>query len=466
MKKIELIFLSQNLIAEFKKESIDLDYSLKSLIEIENYLSKTINGPTIKKNSIFANDTDSKAFALGSYLGEVIRKNSFGVRWNIENLDSPIGIFQETPNGAKALTVNKAYKRIYEGEADNLHQFASYMMSNLLNYSGEIPDNYFDNEDLRINKYGNSQVAIFSNSISKSNNIVHHIYHENGIWYFSSLDQLENVGEEENYHFRFLDEIKEEYLEFSDLLIAEDKLRIVRQDDGTYRSQKQHKGLFYDSHTIPSFQGDMKLSIVQWIKYNFNKIFKSILVLIFGFVLMIKIHWLFGLVFIGALLYNIWYWFTAFNQFKGGDVNPGKVISINPSLIAVATDMRKFSGDYPILKIIETKLPKEDNILGKVIPTVALYNDNPHGYPFWAEFHPVPVIHGISDKKRIDHIMSSFSQESMSTLEEYIKKVDSNKVGIYKVDENNNNWSNYKHIDISKGVSMEAPIEHKNENKA
>ena len=128
--------------------------------------------------------------------------------------------------------------------------------------------------------------------------------------------------------------------------------------------------------------------------------------------------------------------------------------------------MRKFSGDYPILKIIETKLPKEDNILGKVIPTVALYNDNPHGYPFWAEFHPVPVIHGISDKKRIDHIMSSFSQESMSTLEEYIKKVDSNKVGIYKVDENNNNWSNYKHIDISKGVSMEAPIEHKNENKA
>ena len=32
------------------------------------------------------------------------------------------------------------------------------------------------------------------------------------------------------------------------------------------------------------------------------------------------------------------------------------------------------------------------------IPTVALYNDNPHGYPFWAEFHPVPIAHGMNDK--------------------------------------------------------------------
>jgi hypothetical protein len=464
MNKIELIFLAQNLIKEFKKENIYLDYTLNSLNEIETYLSKTISGSRIKNNTIFKKDTDSKALALGVYLGEVIRRNGLGIRWNTENIETPSDIRQETPDGSTALTINKAYKRIYNGDSENIHHFALIMSNDLLKYTGEIADDFFDNDDKRINNYQESQVVIYSNSIK--DNVVHHIYHENGIWYFSGLDELDSNAVEGNYQFKFLEEIKSEHPEFSELLIAEDKLRIIRQDDGSYRSQKQHKGLFYDSHTIPSFQGDMKLNIIQWIKYNFSKIIKSLLALIVGFLLMFKVHWLFALVFIGALLYNIWYWLTTFNKFKGGDVNPGKVISIDPPLLAIATDMRKFGGDYPILKIITTKLPSEDKIVGKVIPTVALYNDNPHGYPFWAEFHPVPVIHGISDKKRIAHIMSSFSKDSLNTLDNYLNMVGAKEEGIYKVDEDNNSWINYKHVDISKGVSMEAPSKENDEIKA
>ncbi len=101
------------------------------------------------------------------------------------------------------------------------------------------------------------------------------------------------------------------------------------------------------------------------------------------------------------------------NKFKNENVNPN-ICCINRS--------EKFTGDYSIPNNIKTKLPKLDNFPGKVIPAVALYNDNPHGYPFWAEFHPVHVIHGIRDKNRINLIMSGLSKNKLNTLEEYIKK--------------------------------------------
>ncbi|MEO7174972.1 MAG: hypothetical protein ABIV51_03970 [Saprospiraceae bacterium] len=458
MNKIGLIFLAQNLVEEFKKEKIYLDYSVSSLKEIETYLATTISDSKIKKGSLFRDNTDSMAFALGAYLGEVIRKNCNGVRWNTDDMESAIGILQESPSGAKAFTINRAYKRIFEGESDSVHQFAEVMIRELLKYTGEIPSDFYDAEDLRINKYGDSKVVIYSNSIEENNNVVYHIYHDNGVWYFSGAEDPK-MGVGENFTYKFLDEIKEAHGEFAHLLQAKEKLRIIRQDDGSYREHLQHKGPFYDSHTIPSFQGDMKLNIPQWCKYNPKKIFRSTLFLLIGFVLMIEIHWLFVLLVIGALLYNIWYWVAIFNQFKGGDANPGKVISINPTLVAIATNMRKSTGDYPILKIVETRLPKEDNILNKIIPTVALYNDNPHGYPFWAEFHPVPVIQGINDRKRIEYLISCFSQESLDSLEKSLLNVGQKEVGIYKVDENESSWSNYRHVDISKGVSLEKPIE-------
>ena len=458
MDKIEIINFSQIFVSEFKKYKIDLDYSLESLNKIEDYLNSTFKNAKPKSNSFFYEDTESKCFGLGAYLGEVIRKNGKGVRWNNKAVDSVIGITLETPDGSTAFTINKAFKRIHNGPEDNIYHFASVIIPKL-NHESEIPADFYDKEDLRIEKYEASPLTKYSKAIQENNGIVSHVYHENGKWYFSSSEEAEKNAANGNYELMFLEEVKLKHPEFADLLIAEDKLRIVRQGDGSYRTQKQHKGPFYDSHTIPTYQGDMKLNILQWTKYNFSKVIKPLLALLLGFLLMTKVHWIFALLFIGALLYTIWYWFTAFNKFKGGDMNPGKVISVTPTLIAVASDMRKFSGDYPILKIIEAKLPKEDLELHKIIPTIALYNDNPHGYPFWAEFHPVPVVHGIKDKNHINSILSNFSETDIQTLNDYIDKAGTKAVGIYKLDETTSNWSAYKHVDISKGISLEGPID-------
>lgn len=461
MKKIDLLLFAQNFVSAFEKENEKLDYSVNSLKQIEDYISTTFKNSKPKKNSFFAEDTDSMTFAMGAYLGEVIRRNSRGVRWNNVETESPFEITQETPNGSVAFTIGKAFKRIYQGEEDNMHHFAVVMLKDLLKFEEDIPDDFYDEEDIRINNFGHSPVTIYSKEIEKNNGIVDHIYFDSGAWSFSSLNDSNSNPLEANFEYLFLDEVKLKHPEFADLIESQptEKLRIVRQDDGTYRSQKEFKSLLFDSHTIPTYQGDMKLNIIQWTKFNFRKVADPIIFMIIGYLMMVRIHWFFGIILIAALLYSIWYWLMASNRFKGGDMNPGKVISLNPTLVAVASDMRKFTGDFPILKIIQTKLPKEDQKIGKVIPTVALYNDNPHGYPFWAEFHPVPVIHGIKDRNHIQQILTNFSKVSMDSLDEYIEKTNAKEVGIYKVDEDSTNWADYKHVDLSKGVSMAKPEE-------
>lgn len=225
--------------------------------------------------------------------------------------------------------------------------------------------------------------------------------------------------------------------------------------------EDRYKAPFLDSNSVASNPGKMSLNFFQWIKMNFVPVFKKTLFLLVTIILMIKLHWSFGIIFLGSLLYNVWYWFMVYNRFKAGDVNPGKVISINPDRVAVATNMTKFFGDYPILKIIETKLPKFEKEVGMLIPTVALYNDNPHGYPFWAEFHPVPLSHGTTDKKILKKRFESFAQGDIEKLNKYIAEVNTINVGTYKVEQETSGWKDYPDVEVGSISNMKAPEEKK-----
>jgi len=223
------------------------------------------------------------------------------------------------------------------------------------------------------------------------------------------------------------------------------------------KEEEIYKAPFYDSNSLASNPGKMKLNFFRWIMMNFKAFVKNMAAILIGFFLMMKLHWIFALVFIGALLYNIWYWFMAYNTFAAGDVNPGKVLSINPDRVAVATNLTKMFGDYPILKIIETNLPKFEKKAGNYIPTVALYKDNPYDYPFWAEFLPVPVSHGTSDKAILKARFETFKDEDFETLNNYIDQVPTYEVGTYKVNIESSGWKDYPDVTIGSIDKMEKP---------
>lgn len=203
--------------------------------------------------------------------------------------------------------------------------------------------------------------------------------------------------------------------------------------------------------------GRVRLNPIRWTVMYPVKVLKLSVGLLISSVLTIKIHWLFSIIFIGFLLWNIWYWWNSFLRFKVGDVNPGKVIQLNPDRIAVATNMTKGFGNFPILKILDIKLRKEDRILNKIIPTIASYTNNPFGYPFWSEFNPVPMNHGIKDERIIEHYSNTYGDEEIKTLNEYIDKVASIKTETYKIDEETTDWVNFKEVIIGDLDKMQNP---------
>jgi hypothetical protein len=203
--------------------------------------------------------------------------------------------------------------------------------------------------------------------------------------------------------------------------------------------------------------GRVRLNPFRWTIMYPVKVLKLLVGLLISFLLTIKIHWIFSIMFIGFLLWNFIYWLNTFLRFKVGDVNPGKVIQLNPDRIAVATNMTKGFGNFPILKILDIKLRTEDRILNKIIPTIAGYTNNPYGYPFWSEFNPVPMNHGIRNQELIQYYSNTYGENEIRILNEYIDKVNSRNSETYKIDEETTDWINFKKVKIGDLDKMKGP---------
>jgi len=454
MNAIQIALSAQSFINEAKAYNLDLNYSLESLEKVEDYLRKTMPKPAMPiAKSLFADDMQIKTIGFGAYIGEIVRRKASHAKWNYEEGNSPWEIALIQPNGNTGFPINKAFKRVNNGEEDNTHHFARVFLTKIFDKDLELTEGFFTDVDSRLAKYGDSPITYYSNNITENGGIINHVNQSRGSWLFSYGQETED-----DFDLLFLDEVKELHPDISDLLEESERSRIEKEADGSYRKQEAYKGMFFDSNSQASFQGNMKPNYIQWIKMNIGKVMRITIYPIISCWLMLNIHWSLGLIFIGTLLYNLWYWSGVKGKFGGGDVNVGKVLSLSPDTVAVATDMTKMIGSYPLLKIIKTKIPKEDREVGKYIPTVATYNDNPHDYPFWSEFHPVPVSHGIKNMEQRNYLMSKFTDDDLKQLNEFIEKAGSTEVKSYKINEVESGWKDYSHVDINKGVSMEGPI--------
>lgn len=455
MNSLQLALAAQTFIEKAKEYKLELDYQLDSLAKVEDYLTKTMSNPAkpISK-SLFADDMETMTMNFGAYIGEIVRRNTRHAKWNYQEGNSPweIGLIQ--PNGNVGFPINKAFKRIHNGDEDNVHHFARVFLQRIFDEHVELTEDFYNDDDRRLAQYGDSPVTFYSNKITENGGVINHVNQHDGTWLFSYGRE-----DEDDFDLLLLDEVKELHPEISELLTKSRQSRIEKEPDGNYRKQEGYEGMFFDSNTQAAFQGDMKPNYLRWAKMNLAKVLRITFYLIASFWLMINFHWTLGILFVGTLLYNLWYWYTVKGKFGGGNVSFGKVLSINPDLIAVGTDLSKGIGSYPVLKIMKTKLPKEDKKVGKYVPTIALYYDNPHDYPFWSVIDPSPVSHGITNRDHLAYLLSKFSQEDINELNSFIDQIKGKKEGTYKVNIKDSNWNDYSHVDINKGTSMEGPID-------
>lgn len=133
------------------------------------------------------------------------------------------------------------------------------------------------------------------------------------------------------------------------------------------------------------------------------------------------------------------YWGRKKDHFEFGDSNGGIIISENPSLVAVTTNLTKGFGDYPVIKIIKYKGKGK---VGDRIGTVALYTASADdSLPHWIDFHPIPIEYATNNTEEINSAIESYDENQWIQIQDRLKEVPKPfKEGIFKVDVEDSDW--------------------------
>lgn len=182
------------------------------------------------------------------------------------------------------------------------------------------------------------------------------------------------------------------------------------------------------SKTYASHPGRLKVNWIRWIR------FKPKWPLILGAVLLgcsalfvYTMGVLTGLLLFLVAAMCVLYWLRVSNHFQYGCANIAVVVSLDPVLIAVSTDLSTGEGDFPVIKIVEIAMTRSAGKLlevGDLLPTVSLYASPPQGETrHWSTFIPVPADYVTSDPHQIARLLANFTDEDIATLHSQLQQV-------------------------------------------
>jgi len=201
---------------------------------------------------------------------------------------------------------------------------------------------------------------------------------------------------------------------------------------------ERKKKLTIDNSTVASNPGQIRFKPLVWLKYKWpaaslfllGLVALALLALLKGGVL------LYGLAIV-AVLVNVIYWIRCKEHFTA-DSNPGLIISVNPPLAAVWTDLTKGLGNFPVVKVIPYKVKRDLEVHDR-IGTVAVYS---HGEgPHWSDFNPVPIEYATDDRMDIDREVENYEEWQWKLLEEGIAELPRPyRPGLFRVQEAESDW--------------------------
>jgi hypothetical protein len=142
----------------------------------------------------------------------------------------------------------------------------------------------------------------------------------------------------------------------------------------------------------------------------------------------------FALLAVPLFLLNLLYWYRVKEHFAHGCCNPGMVIEVNPTRIAVRTDLTKGIGEYPVIKILPLKLARvmgKRPEIGMRVPTAALYSGSADSVPHWSDFDPVPIECANGNFEISEQILEGFSNAEWQELEQGLAMLPSREPGLY-----------------------------------
>jgi len=126
----------------------ELDFSVKSVEHIETVLTEQFEDGQPKPDGLFADGLGGKLFAISSYIGEVVIRNTKATKWVTDDNDpqGEVNIKLVSANGTEMFPAHRVMKRLQNGEEDNVYHYTAIAIKKYMNFDGEIPEGFIEED--------------------------------------------------------------------------------------------------------------------------------------------------------------------------------------------------------------------------------------------------------------------------------------------------------------------------------
>ena len=123
--KEDITTASEWIAAALRSSGYNIDFSPQSLQEIDRFYDEHTFNCAPRPNGLFSTDLDSRIFAVGSYVGEVIRRIKGG-EWHGDDSDPQVKLHVELRlrDGTLCWPTQRAMNRLRNGPEDGIVAFA------------------------------------------------------------------------------------------------------------------------------------------------------------------------------------------------------------------------------------------------------------------------------------------------------------------------------------------------------
>jgi hypothetical protein len=106
-------------------------------------------------------------------------------------------------------------------------------------------------------------------------------------------------------------------------------------------------------------------------------------------------------------------------HFYHGCATPAVVLSTDPPMIAVHTDLTKGDSAFPVIKVLLTRFGRGGDPMpqvGELLATVSVYDGRLDGTPHWSDFYPFPACTATSDVEEWNRVKLELPPEEWDAL--------------------------------------------------
>ena len=199
----------------------------------------------------------------------------------------------------------------------------------------------------------------------------------------------------------------------------------------------QGQSITVDNNSRASNPGALRVSYLHWARaFPTGPISITLLFVLFA-ALAVTVNWFFWIPFALVIPVAALILIRTREHFVSGCVNPAVVVSQDPCLVAVCTDLSTgMAGSYPVIKVLPQPLkhmPGGAPKVGTRLAAVALYYGTGEG-GHWDGFDPVVINCVTGNRQDIDRVFSTISIADWKELGAGLKQVRTPRTpGLYPV---------------------------------